>query len=307
METFLIKSLYLRFQWLWIFIIFLNIWFNISPSYSQANIKIGNCSITWGNQIEKSIEESAELGFKGIQLRGNAFKVYNGKEDSLLLLLKRYNMAMPILSGSSLGHADKTPEEEIKQLRNESVFVKKMSGIFLQIVGPKRDPENPPTEALLVAFAKLMNLAGDVVAREGVRLVFHNHMHNYGQTPAEIDIIASHIDPKKVGLLLDIAHCHQGGGNPTQVFTKWQKQINIFHLKDVRPNYNKPAPYDFIFTELGEGRMELLPFFEALNKSTFSGWAMVELDGVPEPGRTPKTCAEISKRFLEERAGLKIK
>jgi inosose dehydratase len=145
------------------------------------------------------------------------------------------------------------------------------------------------------------------VAKEGVRLVFHNHMHNYGETPQEIDLIASRINQKNVGLLLDIGHCYQGGGNPTQVFNKWQKQINIFHLKDVRPNNSKPAPYDYIFTELGEGKVELLPFFDALKKSGFSGWAMVELDGVPEPGKTPKACTEISKKFLEEKVGLKVK
>lgn len=279
---------------------------NSGKSLAQAKIKIGNCSITWGEQIEKSIEESGELGFKGIQLRGNAFKTYNEKPDSLKKLLQKHNMEMPILSGSSLGHANRKPEDEIAQLKKEAAFVKQMGGKFLQVVGPKRDHENPPTEAMILDFVQLLNKAGEVVAKEGVRLVFHNHMHDYGQTPEEINLIASRIDPKKVGLLLDIAHCFQGGGNPTEIFKNWQNNINIFHLKDVRPNTNKPAPYNYIFTELGEGKVELLPFFDALKKSKFSGWAMVELDGVPEPGRTPKESAEISKRFLEEKVGLKV-
>jgi len=274
---------------------------------SKSKIKIGNCAITWGNDYFAAIHESAALGYAGIQLRGNVYKAHHNKADSLRNVLKQANMNMPIMSGSGLGSGKKLVEEEIAQLRLEAAFVRKMGGEFLQVVGPKRDPENPPSKEELIAFAQSMNKAGDVVNKEGARLVFHNHMHDYGQTPEEIDIIAGAIDPKKVGLLLDIAHCFQGGGNPTEVFKKWQKNINILHLKDVRPSSNKPAPYDYVFTELGEGKVELLPFFDALKKSGFSGWAMVELDGVPEPGRTPKVCAEISKKYLEERVGLKLK
>jgi inosose dehydratase len=274
---------------------------------SKSKIKIGSCAITWGNDYFAAIRESADLGYAGIQLRGNVYKAHQNNPDSLIKVLNQANISMPIMSGSGLGSGKKSIEEEIEQLRLEATFVKKIGGEFLQVVGPKRDPENPPSDSLLIAFAKLMNQAGEIVAKEGIRLVFHNHMHDYGQTPEEIDVIAVNIDAKKVGLLLDVAHCYQGGGNPTEVFKKWQNNISIFHLKDVRPSSKKPEPYDYIFTELGEGKVELLPFFDALKKSGFSGWTMVELDGVPEPGRTPKECAEISKKFLEERVGLKMK
>lgn len=36
------------------------------------------------------------------------------------------------------------------------------------------------------------------------------------------------------------------------------------------------------------------------------GYYFVELDAVPEKDRTPKECAEISKKYLEEKIGVTV-
>jgi sugar phosphate isomerase/epimerase len=38
--------------------------------------------------------------------------------------------------------------------------------------------------------------------------------------------------------------------------------------------------------------------FQALKSVGFDGWAVVELDEVPDGARTPKESAEISKQYL---------
>ena len=40
--------------------------------------------------------------------------------------------------------------------------------------------------------------------------------------------------------------------------------------------------------------------FATLNDVKFGGWAIVELDRVPNPGRTPKEAAEVNRRYLVE-------
>jgi inosose dehydratase len=52
--------------------------------------------------------------------------------------------------------------------------------------------------------------------------------------------------------------------------------------------------------ELGRGRVDVPGVFSALADVRFDGWAIVELDRVPDPNRTPKESAEISKRYLIE-------
>jgi inosose dehydratase len=52
--------------------------------------------------------------------------------------------------------------------------------------------------------------------------------------------------------------------------------------------------------ELGRGRVDLKGVFGALNDINFKGWGVVELDRVPDPGRTPRESAEINRRFLSD-------
>jgi sugar phosphate isomerase/epimerase len=39
--------------------------------------------------------------------------------------------------------------------------------------------------------------------------------------------------------------------------------------------------------------------FAALNATGFDGWAVVELDAVPDAARTPRESGAISRRYLE--------
>ncbi|HEX3643979.1 MAG TPA: hypothetical protein VHT95_00150, partial [Vicinamibacterales bacterium] len=58
------------------------------------------------------------------------------------------------------------------------------------------------------------------------------------------------------------------------------------------------SAYEFV--ELGRGRVNLPGVLAALRDIAFDKWAIVELDRVPDPGRTPKESAEINKRYLVE-------
>src|SRR3954463_6527319 len=66
------------------------------------------------------------------------------------------------------------------------------------------------------------------------------------------------------------------------------------------------AKYPFKFVELGRGKVDLPSVFSALEKIKYLGWAVVELDRVPDKARTPKESALISKRYLEEAIGVTV-
>jgi inosose dehydratase len=66
------------------------------------------------------------------------------------------------------------------------------------------------------------------------------------------------------------------------------------------------AKYPFQWVELGRGKVDLPAVFAALDKVRFKGWAIVELDRVPDPSRTPKQCAEISRDYLNRKLGFDI-
>jgi len=58
--------------------------------------------------------------------------------------------------------------------------------------------------------------------------------------------------------------------------------------------------------ELGRGQVDLPAVFQALARAKFHGWAVVELDSVPDKARTPKESAMVSKAYLQEKLGYRI-
>jgi inosose dehydratase len=58
--------------------------------------------------------------------------------------------------------------------------------------------------------------------------------------------------------------------------------------------------------ELGRGRVDLPAVFAALREVKFSGWAVVELDSVPDATRTPREAAEISRDYLTKSLGFAV-
>jgi len=46
--------------------------------------------------------------------------------------------------------------------------------------------------------------------------------------------------------------------------------------------------------------------FDALHKVNFRGWAIVELDDVPDKTRTPKESGAINKKYLEQNLGVTV-
>jgi len=81
----------------------------------------------------------------------------------------------------------------------------------------------------------------------------------------------------------------------------------FLHIKDVE---SLATPDErgrvYRFVELGRGKVDLPAVFAALKDVRFRGWAVVELDSVTDQSRGPKESALISKKYLEEKLGMKI-
>lgn len=142
-----------------------------------------------------------------------------------------------------------------------------------------------------------------------MQLGYHNHLDTLGESPAEVARIMDATDARFVKLELDIAHYAQGGGDPAVAIRRYKDRLLFLHIKDVEslpPTAEKDARHSYRFVELGRGRVDLPATFDALKETKFRGWAIVELDSVPDKTRTPKDCATISKRYIEDKLRLKI-
>ena len=150
----------------------------------------------------------------------------------------------------------------------------------------------------------MLNEVGKRTKDVGIQSVYHNHMHQLGETPEEVAVIMDNCDAANVNFLLDVAHYHQGGGDPVKAIQQYKDRLSALHLKDVRPR-SADNPKAYVFVELGQGNVDLAGVFKALSDIKFKGWGIIELDSVPDKSKSPLECAQISKAYLKT-SGIKV-
>jgi inosose dehydratase len=271
-------------------------------------IKYGYAAITWGADIVKAMEDISAVGFRAIQLRGEAFAQFGDKPKALRELLDKHRLTFAVLSSGNLS-IDPAREQEMLTLHTQHAqFVKEAGGLYLQVIDerPKGREVVPDDYRRL---GRLMTELGKRTGNLGVPLVYHHHMNSTGEKPHEVAAVLDAADKRHVRLLFDVAHYQQGGGDPVAAIRTYRDWIDVVHLKDVRPapeaggsggsrGSGGASPYQFV--ELGRGRVDLPGVFAVLREINYRKWAIVELDRVPDPGRTPKEAAETNKRYLLE-------
>ncbi len=278
---------------------------NALTADSIPGLKIGYSAITWGGNDLQAMKDISALGFKGIQLRSGILKEYGKNPEGVKDLLKLYGLDFPMFSSGNANINTGNDKAVIQMHLDNANFVKAAGGKFIQVTNSSRPKQGAPSQADLKKYAALLNEVGKRTLDIGVQTTYHNHMHQLGETPQEVEVILENCDDNNVKFLLDIAHYHQGGGDPVNAIRIYQSRLKALHLKDVRPKGGMSDSNAYTFVELGQGKVDLKGVFKALDEIKFKGWGIVELDSVPEKEKTPRQCAEITRSYLEN-AGVKI-
>ena len=277
---------------------------NVPPSPATARIKFGYAAITWGGNDEQAIDEIASVGFRGIQLRSNAVAKFADRPAALRELLERRGLVMVALSSGDLVIDPAVEREQLELHTRHASFVRQLGGLYLQIIDKRPPPSGrPSTDADYRRLGHLLTELGKRTADLGIALGYHHHMNTLGERPEEIRAILASADPRYVKFQLDTAHYQQGGGDPAQAVKEYADRLLFLHVKDLEapvPGDQKDPARSYRFVELGRGKVDLKRVFAALAEVSFSGWAIVELDRVTDPARSPRESAMISKKYVEE-------
>ncbi len=269
-------------------------------------VQLGYAAITWEGKDEQAIEDIAAQGFHGIQLRSSVLPRWGAQPEKLRRMLEEKRLALLCFSSGSV---DALPEKENEYLETHvenARFVAALNGKLIQVIS-RRPRDGAPTPEEFARLGKLLSELGRRTQDVGVRLVYHNHMNAFGESPDEVARVLDLTEPRYVSLLLDVAHYQQGGGDPVAAVSRHRDRLAILHLKDVvspLPGDTRPARQSYRWVELGKGCVDLPGVMAALRKIQFNGPAIIELDAVPEPGRTPADCAAANKKYAQETLGL---
>jgi inosose dehydratase len=271
---------------------------------AASDLRFGYAAITWNGDDRKAVEDVAALGFAGIQLRSNAVTEFDSKPAAVRDLLAAHRLTFVALSSGGVS-IERPAAAELATHTAHAQFVRDAGGLYLQATDdrPNRDLTRDDYKELGHRLSELGKRTADL----GIPLGYHNHMGSMGERPEQVDWILDAADPRYVKFELDIAHYLQGGGDPARAIERYHDRLLFLHIKDVATIPN-PAPgqQPYRFVELGRGRVDLPGVFAAIQKVNFRGWAVIELDAVPDPPMSPKDCAALSKRYLADKLGYNL-
>ncbi len=276
--------------------------FRLQAEESAGLIRPGCAAITWGGNDDQAIDDIAEVGFKGIQLRASAFDKWGTSPGVLKDLLAKRGLTFAVLSSGNLNYQPAERGKQIELHLSHAKFVRDAGGQMIQVIDEK-PKDRPVTPDDYKALADMLQRLGERTAQIGVPLVYHHHMNSTGEPPEAIEAILKDIPGTAAGLLFDIAHYQQGGGDPVAFIRRHGKAIKVVHLKDVRPIEAAPG---YQWVELGRGRVDVKGCVAALKDIGFDGWAICELDRVVDPGGTPKGGAIANRDFVVKQLGLTL-
>jgi inosose dehydratase len=128
----------------------------------------------------------------------------------------------------------------------------------------------------------------DIAEQHGLTASYHPHLGTMAESPDEIERVFTN---SRIAFCPDTAHLAAGGGDPAALILALSDRVAHVHLKDL---VREPVS----FQPLGEGDLDFDSILSAVQEVGYDGWLVVELDTYDGD---PKTAAEISKKFLENR------
>jgi len=296
-------------------------------------IRIATAPVSWGvMEVEgwarkqtyaEVLDEMVQAGYTGTELGPYGFLPTDSKE--LKRELGKRNMSLlgafvPLPLGRPEQHQKGMQEAlEIARLLAANgapflVLADEMNDKRMAIAGSATESDGF-TSAQWEGAAKLIGCIAKSAREIGVRSVFHHHCGTYVETPGEVARLLALTDPELLGICLDTGHYLYGGGDPVEFARSQAKRIWHLHFKDIKASIldkvrrEKIAYLDAIrlgvFTELGEGDVDLAGVIRELNAAGFDGWGVFEQDIDPTiPGTDPLASATRSREYLRRTAGV---
>jgi inosose dehydratase len=288
-----------------------------------ANAKIGIVPIIFANDDlpeltlpmdpEFLLDEIRRLGFSGTQL-SRALPAGAALEPALQRRRLRIAEVYAALPCTSDGPPPQARDQAFAQLEALSrahgdvlIFSYHLSEERMRWSGRANHPDTPSlTEDGRSRALVLMHDVAREAARLGHAVVYHPHTGTFVETPAEVQWLMQSSDPDLVGLCLDVGHFIVGGGDPVEAVRRYGSRVRHVHMKDVDAavlqRLRAGAIVDFldalrqrIFTELGNGVLDVGGVVRELSRINFDGWLMCEQDTT---WRLPAESAAISRAVL---------
>ena len=265
-----------------------------------ARYKVGIQLYTLRDVIFKdtdgTLKQLADLGYQELEAFGyNNGMLFGKKAKEFGDYVK--SLGMNLSSGHyALGKSEKTKANKGTMLNEweRAVTDAKDAGQEFMVLAYLQDDERKTIDDYKWVCEKL-NRAGEVCNKNGIRMQYHNHAFEFDKIDNQIpfDLMLKELDPKLVGMEMDLYWATFANVNPVDYFNKYPGRFEQWHLKDMDKTERKKN------ADLGNGSID---FKQLLTYAKQAGLkhAYVEHDSYPSSSwESVKADIGYAKKLLE--------
>lgn len=283
---------------------------------ASAPISWGICEVPgWGAMLptRRVLQEMSDLGFTATELGAPGFLPQ--EPDAVKALLAEYGMT---LTGGFTPIEPHEPSRRDATLAYARTTARLLadSGAKLFITAAIMDPDWSVPRTLNAGehrhLVETLALVDEICAEHGLVQVLHPHVQTLVETADDVNRI---LDTCDVNWCLDTGHLAIGGIDPVQFAKDAVERVGHVHLKDVRLDMVpavlkrevplKAATQAGLFTQLGQGDVDIAGVIQALEAANYRGSYVIEQDtaiagGVPAEGQGPGQEVRSSLTYLQD-------
>lgn len=262
------------------------------PSFLAAGKRAGNMGLqlytlrdTIGKDPKGVLDKVASYGYKELETFGyDSGKIFGLDFSEFCQYAK--GLGMKVVSGHY--GLDKIKGDTWKRAVDDAV----KNGQKFMVV-PYIDESQRKSIDDYKRICADLNAAGEVCNKSGIRFGYHNHAFEFDTVDGQIpfDLMLQELDPKNVGMEMDIFWVVNAGRDPIKYFTDHPGRFEQWHVKDMdKADKNKNA-------DIGTGSIDYKPIFAKAKLSGMKHW-YVEQETYPgEPIKSVEESAKFLKKM----------
>ncbi len=237
------------------------------------------------DDVETLFREFRRTGYDGLQLK---FKQYGAYLDEPQRFLDEYGDLPGVASGLIIGTL--LNEESSALLRKVFAFGAAVGTELIVVC--HGEPREGLTPDDIRGFARALSQFGKEAAEQGVKLSLHNHFDMPVMYREDFRVFFDAVEDDAVGLTLDTAHAAMSGVDDIAGLIRDMKHvIDNFHMKDIRNNE---------FKVLGDGEIDFVPIFAAVNEIGYDGWMSVDEESGADVADSLQHCFDFLSRGMRQ-------
>lgn len=266
---------------------------NIMSHKKPLGIQLYTVRDSISQDLEKTLERLAQLGFKQLEIYGYNGTFYGKTRTEFQNILR--NVGLEVISShhtTGIVHNDKGTllndwEKSVEDLH----YIGSKFMVCSYLFEEERTVEN------YKKIPELLNKSGAVTERAGIDFAYHNHdfeFEKFDTTKTVYDFILDNTSSDLVKMELDLYWIAKAGFDPLSYFEKYPGRFPLWHVKDMKAGTKD-------FAEIGKGTIDFKTIFEAREKAGLKYWFL-------EQDSSDKDMFEsitISKKYIDKNCFLK--